>query len=276
MNTVKKNDSVIFFNIREDRARQITKAFVLDDFSDFDRGSKIENLCFTTMVEYEKGLPVNVIFPPEIVKDPLGKVLSDSGVKQLRIAETEKYAHVTYFFNGGKEKPFPGEDRLLVPSPSVDFYDKTPEMSAGEITDNIISTMDKSQYEFILANYANPDMVGHTGNIKAATEAIEFVDTCMGRIHEASIRNDYVFLITADHGNVEQMVNLRTGDKDTEHSTNPVPFILIDETKRYENPEDFSEKTVGGMLSDIAPTILDIMDIKKPLDMTGTSLLESI
>lgn len=274
INTIKPNDSVIFFNIREDRARQITEAFVLDNFTGFDRGKKLANLNFTTMMDYEKGLPVNVVFPPEEVENPLGKVLSDAGMKQMRIAETEKYAHVTYFFNGGKEKPFPGEYRMLIPSPNIDFYDKTPEMSAEEITKNVIKALNEGQYDFILVNYANPDMIGHTGNIKAAITSIEYVDKCIGEIYEAAIKSGTILLITADHGNVEEMINVRTGQTDTEHSSNPVPFILVDPARQFEEPQRLGEKSVGGILSDIAPTILDIMNIPKPAGMSGTSLLE--
>lgn len=274
--TIKAGDSVIFFNIREDRARQLTKAFVLDDFDKFDRGTKLTNLYFTTMVQYEKGVPANAIFDPEEVKDPLGKVLSDAGLRQLRVAETEKYAHVTYFFNGGNETPLPQEDRMLVPSPDVDFYDKTPEMSAETITLNVMEAIQRGHHEFILVNFANPDMVGHTGNIKAATQAIECVDRCIGKIYEAAIGNEFILLITADHGNVEEMVNLRTGDKDTEHSVNPVPFILVDPSRQFEETQGLMKKSVGGMLSDVAPTILDLMDIQKPIEMSGVSLLQSI
>jgi 2,3-bisphosphoglycerate-independent phosphoglycerate mutase len=276
INTIRQNDSVIFFNIREDRARQITKAFVLDNFDRFDRGKKIENLNFTTMMEYEKGLPVNVVFAPEEVKEPIGKILSDRELTQLRIAETEKYAHVTYFFDGGSEKPFPGEYRMLIPSPRVDSYDKTPEMSAEEITKNIIKAMGEDKYEFILVNYANADMVGHTGNFPAAIRAIEFLDKCIGQIYDTIMENGMIMLITADHGNVEEMVNPRTGEKDTEHSLNPVPFILVDPEKQSEYPQEIDGKSVGGMLSDIAPTILEIMEIPKPLEMTGSSLLDSM
>jgi 2,3-bisphosphoglycerate-independent phosphoglycerate mutase len=227
-------------------------------------------------VEYEKGLPVDVIFPPDIVKNPLGKVISDAGHEQLRVAETEKYAHVTYFFNGGKEQPFPGEERVLIPSPSIDFYDKTPRMSAFEVTKCVVNAIMEGKYDFILLNFANPDMIGHTGNIEAAIESIEYVDECIGVIKDAALDKDYVLLITADHGNVEEMFNLRTGEKDTEHSTNPVPFILVDKDKRYEGSRAVLNQTVGGMLSDIAPTVLEIMDVPKPSDMSGSSLLSSL
>lgn len=274
--TVQANDSVIFFNIREDRARQLTKAFVLPDFNSFERGPQLQCLYFACMVEYEKILPAAILFPPELVEDPLGKIISDVGLKQLRIAETEKYAHVTYFFNGGKEEAFPGEDRVLVPSPEVDFYDKTPDMNAFTITDNLVECMHQGDYSFIMVNYANGDMIGHTGNMGATIAAIQCLDKCIGTLHAAAADTGYVMLITADHGNCEQMVNLRTGDVDTEHSVNPVPFILVDESLRFKEAQNFAATTVGGMLSDIAPTVLDIMGIRKPPTMTGTSLLESI
>jgi 2,3-bisphosphoglycerate-independent phosphoglycerate mutase len=276
INPIRSSDTVIFYNIREDRARQITKAFILDDFKDFPRGDKIQNLEFVTMVEYEKDLPVDVIFPPEIVEKPLGKVISDASLKQLRVAETEKYAHVTYFFNGGKEKPFPGEERVLIPSPAVDYYDKTPKMSALEITRCVVDAIVGDKYDFILLNFANPDMIGHTGNIDAAIQAIEYVDECIGVIRDAALEKDHVLLVTADHGNVEEMINLRTGEKDTEHSINPVPFILVDKDREYKESHAVLNQTVGGMLSDIAPTVLEIMDIQKPFDMSGSSLVSSL
>jgi 2,3-bisphosphoglycerate-independent phosphoglycerate mutase len=276
INTIKPKDSVIFFNIREDRARQLTKSFVLEDFNFFDRGGKLPELFFVTMMEYEKGLPVNVVFPPEEVKNPLGKVLSERGLKQLRIAETEKYAHVTYFFNGGKEDPFPGEFRTMVPSPSVSDYIKTPKMSAEEITEQVVAEIEKGTYDFILLNFANADMIGHTGDIDAAIQAVECVDQCIGKVYDAIMKNNSVLIATADHGNAEEMVDFKTGRNLTEHSSNPVPFILVDPDRQYHTPRMLAKTTVGGMLSDIAPTILDIMDIEKPSEMTGTSLLTSI
>lgn len=277
VHTVEDNDSVIFFNIREDRARQITKAFVLDEFHDFDRGGKLNNLKFTTMMEYEKGLPVDVIFPPEEVEMPLGRTLSEAGVRQLRIAETEKYAHVTYFFNGGKEKPFPGEDRMLIPSPKVDSYDQTPKMSAEEITIEVIHAIEESKYDFILVNFANPDMLGHTGNMRAAIEAIECIDSCVGRLYQKALDYGFTILVTADHGNAEEMLNPRTGEILTEHTINPVPFIIARADRKYEYPQKLGQqKSVGGMLSDIAPTILDIMQIPEPQEMTGMSLQGNI
>ena len=279
-NLIKENDSVIFFNIREDRARQLTKSFALDNFSDFDRGKKLSNLHFTTMMEYKKGLPVNVVFPAENVEYPLGKILSEIGIKQLRIAETEKYAHVTYFFNGGKEKPFKNEFRMVIPSKSAESYDQVPEMSAKEITAYTINKIESGVFNFILLNYANADMVGHTGNLEASVKAIEFVDKCLGKLYKSALENSFTLVVTADHGNAEEMLNPKTGEKITEHSINPVPFIVVnaqnklDKEKILDNDEnDNYESNINGMLCDVAPTILKIMEIKKPDEMTGKSLL---
>ena len=272
---IKEGDSVMFFNIREDRARQLSKAFVLDEFESFDRGDKLRNLCFTTMIEYEKGLPTNVVFPSQDIDCPLGKVISDAGMKQLRVAETEKYAHVTYFFNGGREKPFENEFRTLIPSQTVAQYDSVPKMSAKAITEEIIREMESNKFSFILANYANSDMVGHTGNYKAAIEGIEFVDECVGRLYKAAMENNFSLIITADHGNAEEMINPRTGEKLTEHTTNPVPFIIVD--KKFAREREYEmDKKIGGMLSDVAPTVLEILEIDQPEEMTGRSLLNNL
>lgn len=274
---IKSGDSVIFFNIREDRARQITKAFVLDDFSGFDRKGKLEDLNFITMMEYEEGLPANAVFSPQEVKEPLGKVLSGHGIRQFRIAETEKYAHVTYFFNGGIEDPHVGEVRKLVPSPSVEKYDQKPEMSAGEVTNQAMRAIESDEYGFILVNFANADMVGHTGNMKAAIKAVEFVDRCVGKIYEKAMEKDMAMIVTADHGNAEEMVNLRTGEMLTEHTTNPVPFVLASAECKLSYPQKLGQKQgVNGILSDIAPTVLEIMEIPKPEEMTGASLLRAL
>jgi len=277
-NLIKENDSVIFFNIREDRVRQLTQSFALNDFSNFDRGRKLSNLYFTTMMEYEKGLPVNVVFPAENVEYPLGRVLSEIGIKQLRIAETEKYAHVTYFFNGGKEEPFKKEYRVIIPSKQVVSYDQAPEMSAKEITDQVITKIESGVFNFILVNYANPDMVGHTGNYKATVKAIEFVDQCLGRLYKSAMENSFTLIITADHGNAEEIIDVKTGEKITEHTINPVPFVVVnaqsklDKEKLLNNNTNY-ENNINGMLCDVAPTILKIMEIKKPDEMTGESLL---
>ncbi len=276
-NTIKENDAIIFFNIREDRARQITRSFVVDDFNDFDRGGKLSNIEFATMIEYEKGLNVSIIFLPENIKYPLGKILSEAGIKQLRIAETEKYAHVTYFFNGGRETPFENEFRVLIPSPSVAKYDQVPEMSADMITDQVVREIESDKFDFILINYANADLIGHTGNFNATISAVEFIDKCLGRLYEAVLNNNATLIITADHGNAEEMFSPKTGEKVTEHTTNPVPFVMINNKNKLDKPKDIeSQSEIGGMLVDVAPTILEILDIQKPQEMTGRSLLDSL
>ncbi|MCD6149162.1 2,3-bisphosphoglycerate-independent phosphoglycerate mutase [bacterium] len=275
LTTIQDGDSVIFFNFREDRARQLTKAFVMPDFKEFKRDKKL-SVEFATMVEYEKGLPVSVIFPPEKVKNCLGKILSQNKIKQLRISETEKYAHVTYFFNGGKEDPFPGEDRILIPSPSVSKYDETPEMSASKITEKIIEEIKLKKYDFILVNYVNADMIGHTGNEKACIEAVKVLDKAMSILIPEVLKAKGCLLITADHGNIEELKNPYTGEISTEHSTNPVPLWFVTSDNHHKkSPSEVNagESEVSGLISDIAPTILDIMKIKKPVEMTGESLL---
>ncbi len=274
--TVVPKDSVIFFNFREDRAREMTKAFTLPGFEKFDR-PKFPDIHFVTMTEYERDLPVTAIaFPPEKVHNSLGEVLSNAGKKQLRITETEKYAHVTYFFNGGKERAFPGEDRLLIPSPTVSKFDEVPEMSSGEVTDTVIRIVDEGQYDFILVNYANPDMVAHTGNEEATIQALEATDRCLALLIPAVLKKGGAIMITSDHGNAEELKKASTGEMDTEHSTNPIPLW-------YATPENHREKDAGtmmreqnevrGLLSDVAPTILDVMGIEQPAEMNGSSLL---
>jgi len=266
--TIKDNDSIIFFNFRPDRARQLTKTFVEKDFAEFKRKKFLKNLIFVTFVLYEEGLPVTVAFEPDNVEYPLGRVLSEAGKTQFHIAETEKYAHVTYFFNGGKEKPFKQESRFLVASPRVPTYDLQPEMSAAEITDELVDVIQKNIYDFIVVNYANADMVGHTGNIKATIKACESVDIQVGRVVAEILKVGGCAIITADHGNAEQMINPITGEGDTEHTTNPVPFILVGErAKKMKVSKKF------GILGNIAPTILDLMGIEKPKDMTQESLI---
>lgn len=269
---ISDNDSVIFFNYREDRARQMTKAFACSDFSDFPV-KKFEHLSFTTMTQYEEDLPVEVAFPPVKITSCLGKVLSENKMQQFRIAETEKFAHVTYFFNGGMEDSFAGEDRVIVPSKDVSSFDKAPEMSAHEITKKVLDNIEKDTYDFILINFANADIVGHTGNEKAAIEAVETIDACLKQIITSVLEKNGCLMITADHGNVEEMVNIHTGEKDTEHSSNPVPFWYITPTNHFETAQENREIQSAGLLSDIAPTILDILKIQKPADMTGESLL---
>ena len=277
--TVKKGDAFIYFNFRADRARQLTKALVMPTFEGFDR-DYIDDLLVVTMMEYEKGLPVEVAFPPEVITKGLSEVISNTGLKQLHIAETEKYAHVTFFFNGTREDPFPGEERGMVPSPKVESYDETPEMSSGPVTDRIVKEIKGGEFDVIIANYASPDMVAHTGNNDATRTAVEVVDAAVGRIVEATLAKDGVVLITADHGNAEEVANLTTGAMDKEHSTNPVPFIIV--ANQYAGQQslvgdvpgnDLSLVSPVGMLADVAPTILHILGIPKPSGMTGQSLL---
>lgn len=278
---LKDNDAVIFFNFRQDRARQLTKAFVLDSLDKmktssgekvaiFDRGERPKNLFFVTFTQYEKDLPVSAIaFDPKLVAMPLARIFAESDTKQFHIAETEKYAHVTYFFNGGQEQPFPGEDRLLVNSPKVASYDKTPEMSAQEITKQLIRRIHSRVYDFIIVNYANADMVGHTGNLEATKKAVEAVDFNLGVLAKIVLSVGGALIITADHGNAEIMKNPKTGEVDTAHNFSPVPCIIID--------SDFQGKSVQlkkGILADVAPTILFLAGIPKPPSMSGRNLLE--
>ena len=273
--TVKDGDSIIYFNFRSDRARELTKAFVLPGFSKFER-PQIANLFFVTMTEYEQNLPVTVAFPPEIVSVPLAKVFSDVGEQQLHAAETEKYAHVTFFFNGGKEEPFAGETRILVPSPSVSSYDQKPDMSVREITDRVVKEIAAGTYGFIVLNFANADMVGHTGNIVATIKAIETIDTQLERIVSATLAAGGVVAVTADHGNAEEKLHLTTGFINKEHTSNPVPFLLVakDREGRGRESSDLSSLTPSGMLSDIAPTLLELEGLPIPPEMTGRSFLK--
>ncbi len=261
--TIEDGDSVIFFNFRPDRARQITRALVDPKFNGFE--TKKMNLNFVCMTQYDETMPnVKIAFKPESLKNTFGEYISKKGLKQLRIAETEKYAHVTFFFNGGEEKQYPGEDRILVPSPKVETYDMKPEMSAYEVTDKVVEAINSEKYDSIILNFANPDMVGHTGSLEAAEKAIEAVDECLGKIINALSKHNGKALITADHGNAEQMIDYKTGEPFTSHTTNPVPIILYG----MENV-----KIKDGKLADLAPTMLDMMNIKKPEEMTGESLL---
>jgi 2,3-bisphosphoglycerate-independent phosphoglycerate mutase len=277
--TVKPGDAVIFFNFRPDRARELTKAFVLPAFDKFSR-EYITDLTFVTMAEYEQGLPVEVAYPPEPVNKCLAEVLSAAGLVQLHIAETEKYAHVTFFMNGTREEPFENEDRALIPSPHVASYDQAPAMSAHEITERLIKDIKTDNYDVIIANFANPDMVAHTGNVEATMKAVETVDECLGQIVEAVLEADGVLCITADHGNAEEVLNLQTHAIDKEHSTNPVPFWIVG--KQFEGKSsvagdvpngDLSLMPPVGMLADVAPTFLAILGIPKPDEMTGTALV---
>ncbi len=276
---IRNGDSVIFFNYRGDRPREITKAFVYDEFPfkgdgpdaqsmGFDRGSKIDT-CFVTMTAYERGLPVNVAFEkPAKMNDILGAYLAEQGLKQFRCAETEKYPHVTFFFNDYRDEPFPGQEQTLVPSPrEVTTYDQKPEMSALEITDVMLRRIAAGSDDLMVLNYANGDMVGHTGNLNASIRAVEAVDECVGRITQAVLERDGALIVTADHGNCEQMINPQTNGPHTAHTTYDVELIVVD--KRHGN----TRLREGGRLADIAPTALTLMGLPKPSAMTGKSLL---
>lgn len=279
LTTIEEKDAVIFFNFRADRARQLTSAFVLPGFEKFER-KYFKNLIFVTFTEYEEDLPATVAYPPEIIQRPLAKLLEENNLKQLHIAETEKYAHVTFFFNGGREDEFIGEDRIIVPSPSVSSYDQKPEMSAFELNKKLIKEINQNLYDFIVVNFANPDMVGHTGVIPATIKAIEVVDKCLGELIQVILNKGGVCIITADHGNAEELINLQTGEIDKEHSTNPVPFILVGAPWEGQviTPGldslggDLSIITPSGILADVAPTVLKIMNISQPSEMTGRPL----
>ncbi|MBC8393280.1 MAG: 2,3-bisphosphoglycerate-independent phosphoglycerate mutase [Deltaproteobacteria bacterium] len=267
LGTVRDGDGIIFFNFRADRARQITSAFTSPEFEFFNRDPYPKLCGFTCMTLYDEKFTLPLAFSPVHLKEILGEVISKKGLHQLRIAETEKYAHVTYFFNGGEEKPFPNEDRCLIPSPvEVPTYDFKPEMSALPVTEEVIKRIQTQKYAFIVLNFANMDMVGHTGILDAAIKACETVDRCVGEIVSRVREQGGVVLITADHGNAEKMKE-PNGHSHTAHTTNPVPFILIDDARK-------TAKLRSGILGDIAPTILHIMGINQPGEMTGRSLIE--
>lgn len=293
---IKSNDAVIFFNYRIDRPRELTRAFMMSDFETgikheafdpysekynktniqkdiknietFDRKVKLENLYFTTMTKYEEGLPTDVAFPPQNIKNPLCKVISENGLRQLRTTETEKERFVTYYMNGQAETLYPGEDRVIIPSKGVKSYDQAPEMSAYEITEEMIKRIEKNDYDVIIANICNGDMVGHTGNFEASVKACEIVDEVVGKIVSHIMAKEGVVLITADHGNVEELINNDTGEVDTEHSAYPVPLMIIG--KQYMGQ---STMLPTGILADVAPTILKILGISKPSSMTGRALI---
>jgi 2,3-bisphosphoglycerate-independent phosphoglycerate mutase len=262
---VDDGDSIIFFNFRPDRAREITRAFVDKDFQEF--ATKPIRVHYTCMTQYDATLNAPVAYPAENLIDTLGEVVSRAGLKQLRIAETEKYAHVTYFFNGGKEEVNPGEDRVLIPSPKVATYDLQPQMSAYEVRDELLARLDSGRYDLVVLNFANPDMVGHTGIFEAAVKAVEVVDGCVGEIVNRILSLGGAVLLTADHGNAEKMQDSDTGQPHTAHTTNPVPISLItSDRKSYRLRED-------GILADVAPTALELMHIPQPEAMTGRTLI---
>lgn len=260
------NDAIIFFNFRPDRAREITRAMTFENFDGFNRKAVRKNLYYVCFTQYDETFPLPVAFKPETLTNILGDVLDQHGIKQFRTAETEKYAHVTFFFNGGVEEPNKLETRVLVASPKVATYDLQPEMSANEVCENVLKALDNPEYGFILVNFANPDMVGHTGVFNAAVKAIETVDKCVGKIADKAKQNGVTMLLTADHGNAECMEDPTTHKPFTAHTTNPVPFLVI-------NDKDVKELKTTGALCDVAPTVLDILGIEKPAEMTGESLI---
>lgn len=297
---IRNNDAVIYYNFRIDRPRELTKAFVLEHFETeankrgfdpyvikyhpkhqldeteentvappFTRSTVVKNLFFVTMTEYEDGLPAHVAFPPRIVEMPLGRVISEAGFQQIRLAESEKERFVTHYFNGLRNQPFAMQDTLIVPSPKVATYDLKPEMSAFELTQVLIEKLQTETYKFILVNFANPDMVGHTGNLPAAIRAVQVVDVCVKKIVDEALKHDYAVIITADHGNVEEMLDARTGGVSTEHSGNNVPFIAIANMLQGKNIT-----LPVGILADVAPTVLALLGISQPQEMTGRNLLE--
>jgi 2,3-bisphosphoglycerate-independent phosphoglycerate mutase len=272
------NDAVIFFNFRTDRAKQLTRAFVDESFTNFQR-QKIKSLYFATMTEYDKNLSAEIAFSPEKVINVLGEIVSAAGFFQLRIAETEKYSHVTNFFNCQRKEPYPGEDRILIPSPKVKSYDQKPQMSAYGVTEKIVSAILSEKYRLIVLNFANPDMVGHTGNISATVKGIEAVDNCLGRVIKAVFSKNGAIILCADHGNAEIMVNLVTGEIDKEHSVSPVPFIIATPHLKKSQPAkntDLSIFSPCGVLSDVSPTALELLDLPQPKEMTAISLLKSL
>ena len=262
---IEDNDAVLFFNYRADRGRELSMALTDNELPQPPRDKAPKNLHYTTMTEYDRNFPHHVVLKRETNKNIMGEVISNAGLTNLRVAETEKYPHVTYFFNGGAEKPFPGEDREMVPSPKVATYDLMPEMSAEGVTDIVVRALESKKYDLIVVNFANPDMVGHSGVFEAAKKAVEAVDGCLARIEKAYLERGGTWLITADHGNSETMIDPVTKGPHTYHTTNPVPFIVV-------NHEPKPLRT-GGALRDIAPTILGLLGVPQPEDMTGKSLI---
>lgn len=266
---ISANDSVIFFNFRPDRAREITRTLVFDDFDGFPRKNGFFPLYYVCMTQYDKtfGDRVHVAYRPDSLSNTFGQYLAQNGLTQLRIAETEKYAHVTFFFNGGVEAPNPGEDRALIPSPKVATYDLQPEMSAYQVADEAVKRIESGKYDVMILNFANPDMVGHTGVMEAATAAVHAVDTCAAKVVDAILKTGGRCIITADHGNCEKMWDECENAPFTAHTTNPVPCILVDNARKNVTLRE------GGRLSDLAPTLLDLLGLPVPKEMTGTSLI---
>lgn len=279
LTTIKANDAVIFFNFRPDRARQLTKALVLPGFDKFER-AYLKNLFFVTMSEYEKELPVVVAYPPIVIRNSLAETVSKAGLKQAHVAETEKFAHVTFFLNGTINDPFPGEDRALVSSPKVPSYDQKPEMSAPEVTKEVTKALDGGKYDLVVVNFANADMVGHTGDLAATKKGVEVIDKCLGEVVDHTLAHGGAAVITADHGNAEEVINLQTGEIDKEHSNNAVPLVIVSKDfmgqagPSGDAPEgDLSLLQPVGMLSDVAPTVLSLMGLSQPEEMTGRPLI---
>lgn len=278
---VEDKDAIIFFNFRADRARQITKILTLPEFEKFENRPYFANLSFVSMTEYEKDLPVQVAFPPQKVPTCLAEIVSNKGMSQLHISETEKYAHITFFFNGGKEDPYKNEERIVVPSPRVASYDQKPEMSAKEVTSKLIKQINSEKHDFIVVNFANPDMVGHTGKVSATVRGVSFVDKYLGEIINSILSVNGLAVITADHGNAEELINLQTGEIDKEHSTNPVPFIVVGKEWQGRRISETGD-TLGadlslipptGILSDVTTTVLKLLELEKPEEITGTPLI---
>ncbi|MEE9103104.1 2,3-bisphosphoglycerate-independent phosphoglycerate mutase [Pseudomonas nitroreducens] len=262
---VEDGDAVVFMNFRADRARELSRAFVEPGFKEFPRQRELKLASYVMLTQYAASIPAPSAFKPESLDNVLGEYLAKNGKTQLRIAETEKYAHVTFFFSGGREEPFEGEERILIPSPKVATYDLQPEMSAPEVTDKIVDAIENQRYDVIIVNYANGDMVGHTGVFEAAVKAVECLDTCVGRIVEALDKVGGEALITADHGNVEQMEDAMTGQAHTAHTCEPVPFVYVGKRKLSIRE--------GGVLADVAPTLLTLMGLEQPKEMTGKSIV---
>jgi 2,3-bisphosphoglycerate-independent phosphoglycerate mutase len=262
---VRSGDSAIFYNFRSDRARQLTRALTFEDFAGFDRNPYPKPVALTTMTQYDRTFTFPVVFPPQSLTKSFAEVMTEVKVLNLRVAETEKYPHVSYFFNCGIEKPYPGEDRILVPSPKVATYDLQPDMSARGITDNLVNDVEGRKHQVVICNFANADMVGHTGKLEAAVAAVETIDHCLARIVRAVRDAGGTLIVTADHGNAEEMWNTELNEPHTAHTSNPVPVIVVDDVKGMQLRE-------GGSLRDIAPTMLGILGIAKPDEMTGQDL----
>lgn len=272
---IEDNDAIIFYNFRADRARQITEAFTAKDFKLFKAAKRPKNLNFVGFTRYRDDLPAKVAFPPQKITTRVADIISRKGYKQLRIAETEKFAHVTYFFNGGLSEPFPGEDRIFVPSKNAPSYASVPEMSAKEVTEKLIKAIRMDTYDFILVNYANTDMIGHTGDFQASIKTLEVIDGCLNDLIANVLDKGGCLLITADHGNIEEMINLETGEIDTQHTVNPVPFWFVSGDKKSSIKLTPSFE-LDGMIADVAPTILELFNIEKPARMIGDSLFDRL